>query len=103
MLYFLGEGFLKICLNLVKEDDEFSSPNAKKMASAHQKPKKWTYADIYGNMFKDSSANGTIILAIAERVSESHDNLALLLGLIGLTSAEIGDFMNTEGRNFILL
>ena len=81
MSFFAGKGFLKICLNLIKEEDEFSSPAAKKSS---QPKKAWSYADIWATRFKDSSVNGLIILAQVESCSESYDNMKQLLELIGI-------------------
>ena len=83
-------------MNIIKEEDDLASPAQKKHAS--KKSKKFTYADIYGNMFKDSGVNGLIIIAAVERVSESYHNLQTILELVGLESAEIGtnDFINAD-------
>ena len=73
-----------------------SSPPKKKAAAASKDPKKFSYADIYGSVFKDSGVNGLIILAAVQEISESHYNIKKLMDLCGLTVAEIGrEWMNT--------
>ena len=79
-------------MNIIKEEDDLSSPAQKKSATKH----KFTYADIYANMFKDSGVNGLILIAVVEKVSESYYNLKNILDLVGLHSAEIGDWINTD-------
>ena len=59
-----GQDFFKVCLNIIKEEDELVSPAQKKSAS---KISEKTYADVYANMFKDSGVNGLFIIAAAEK------------------------------------
>ena len=94
-----GQDFFKVCLNIIKEEDDLSSPAQKKSASKH----KYTYADIYANMFKDSGVNGLFVIAAVEKVSESYHNLKVILDLVGLQSAEIGDWINTDDCKLALI
>lgn len=90
-----GRDFLKVCLNIIKEEDELSSPAKKKAASSSRVTQRSTYADIYGNLFQESGVNGLLIIAICQRVSESIENLRLMLDKVGLQHAEIGTWTNT--------
>ena len=74
-----GGSFLKICLNLEKQDDEFSSPASQKT--------KWSYAaGACSDKFKDSGVRKLMILAMVENASESYSNLKLLLDLLELNT-----------------
>ena len=81
-------------MNIIKEEDELSSPEKKK--STEKMSQKYTYADVYANLFKDSGVNGIFIIAAVEKISESYHNLKVILDLVGLESAEIGDWVNSD-------
>lgn len=72
-----GGSFLKVCLNLERQNDELSSP-------ANQNTK-WSYAaGACSDMFKDSGVRKLMIVAMVEEATESHSNIRSLLDLLEL-------------------
>lgn len=72
-----GGEFLKLTLNIIKVEDELSSPVTKK-------PPRFQYADgARANVFKESGVKKLIMLAIVQDVSESYENVKTVLNLIG--------------------
>lgn len=75
-----GGKFLKVCLNIERKFDDFTSPEKQKSRSS--------YADgASTSAFRDSGVKKLIILAIVEDVSESYSNVKTLLNLIGSSRA----------------
>ena len=89
-----GRNFLKVCMNIIKDENELSSPAFKKAAMDERRK---THIDLFGGAFKDQGVEALQILAICEQVSESWDNIEVMLNLVGLNGAECGhNWMNTD-------
>ena len=59
-----GGGFLKVCLNIIGEDSENVPPT-----------KRRKYSEVARDLFKDSSVQKLLILAIAPNVTENYSNV----------------------------
>ena len=79
-----GGSFLKVCLNIDRENDELTSLISQK--------KKWSYEKQSScDKFKYSGVFKLIILAIVEDVEESYTNVKCLLDLLQLKNALISE------------
>ena len=78
-----GGGFLKICMNIISEDDE-DQPVVKKRRLFKDGPE--------GEAFKDASVKKLLILALVPDVQENYANVATLWNLLHLEPLdEYGD------------
>jgi hypothetical protein len=70
-----GGGFLKFCLNIIKADDDTSSPDRKRSKYAE---------GAYHSQFVDGGVKQLLIIAIVEEVKESYENLSSIMDLLKL-------------------
>ena len=76
-----GGCFLKVCLNIEKKWDAFSSPRHKRRRA--------NFKDgLFPNKFKSSGVKKLIPLALIQDTTESFDNLELIVNLLDLNSLE---------------
>lgn len=72
-----GGGFLKVCLNILEEDNMF----------AQAKKKRRLFDDVKES-HKDSSVQKLIIIALAPDVPENHENVSKIWNLLDLAALE---------------
>ena len=74
-----GGGFIKICLNVVDLDEDFSVSSSSKRAR---------YSDgVAKKLFKSTSVRKLIILALAPGVLETHENMFILWKMLKVTDS----------------
>ena len=89
-----GGGFMKICLNLIRVQNELSSPAKSKTRQ--------TYQDgLCTNKFKDNGVRKLIILAIVQGVQETHYNMKVLFDLLGITKISFSACSDMKMANIV--
>ena len=88
-----GGDHFKICANLIEEKPKLSSPKksfsqsdaAKKLKDSREK------SEATKQKTKDTAVTATYLLAVAENIPETRENVKIVLDRLGLSKIEVGD------------
>ena len=88
-----GGDHFKICANLIEEKPKLSTPKksfsrsdaAKKLKDSREK------SDAPKQKTKDTAVTATYLLAVAENIPETRENVRIVLDRLGLSKIEVGD------------